>query len=95
MNLEYFLTTEISTFRKNEILFYGVTIDTEKQVSLRATGRSDITTGGGTNSHRSDIATESSFSMGEREARSSGGFYGFTLKEAERSDRKVIGLGSG
>jgi len=42
--------------------------------------RSDITTGGGTNSHRSDIATENSFgSMGECEARSSGGF---TLKES-------------
>jgi len=40
--------------------------------------RSDITTGGGTNSHRDDIATENSFSMGEREARS---FGGFTLKE--------------
>jgi len=33
-----------------------VTIDTETQVSI--SHRSDITTGGGTNSHRSDIATE-------------------------------------
>jgi len=49
---------------------------TEKQVSI--SHRSNITTGGGTNNHRSDIGTENSFSMGEREARSSGGF---TLKE--------------
>jgi len=59
-------------------IYIGVTIDTEKQVSLKATCRSDITTDGGTNSHRDDIATENSFSMGEREARSSGGL---TLKE--------------
>jgi len=51
----------------------GVTIDTEKQVSI--SHRSDITTGGGTNSHRSDIATENSFSMGEREARTSGALH--------------------
>jgi len=54
----------------------GVTIDTEEQVSI--SHRSDIITGGGTNSHRSDIATENNFSMRERESRSSGGF---TLKE--------------
>jgi len=53
-----------------------VTIDTKKQVSI--SHRSDITTGGGTNSHRSDIATESSFSMVECKTQSSGGF---TLKE--------------
>jgi len=38
--------------------FKAEDITTEKQVSLRATCRSDITTGGGTNSHRSDIATD-------------------------------------
>jgi len=42
-----------------------VTIDAEKHAGV-------------TKSHRDDIATENSFSMGEREARSSGGF---TLKE--------------
>jgi len=53
-----------------------VTIDTEEQVSI--SHRSDINTGGGTNSHRSDIATKISFSAEEHEARLSGGF---ALKE--------------
>jgi len=52
-----------------------VTIDTEKQVSI--SHRSDITTGGGTNSHKDDIATKNSF-MGEHKAQSSGDF---TVKE--------------
>jgi len=46
--------------------------------------RSDITTGGGTNSHRGDIATKGRFSMGEHEAQSSGGF---TLKKGGAAQR--------
>jgi len=62
-----------------------VTIDTEKQVPI--SHRSDITTGGGTNSHRNDIATKNS-SMGECEVRSSGGF---TLKEGGVQRPKGLG----
>jgi len=53
-----------------------MTIDTKEQVSINH--RMDITTGGSTNSHRSDIATKNRFSVEEHEARLSGGF---TLKE--------------
>jgi len=50
----------------NYVYMCRVTIDTEEQVSI--SHRSDITTGSGTNSHRSDIATKNSFFAEEHKA---------------------------
>jgi len=61
-------------------LQFGVTIDTEKQVSI--SHRNDINTGGGTNSHRSDIATENRASLWESVKRDRLG----ALHEGRRSE---------
>jgi len=76
----WFKNNSVHNYLLIYIYIYGVTINTKEQVSI---------------SHRSDIATENSFSVGEHEAWSSGGF---TLKEGRGSDRKVrvrVGLDTG